>query len=98
MKKKVIKLSEIIDSLIKVAQASYSCADETEKIRLDEQIRAYREIKKHVEDILEEDDDTIEKFLAYVHSKEDKYHEDANTDWSMADLVELSFNFRNFII
>lgn len=93
MKEKVIKLNEIIDSLIEVAQATCSCADETEKVRLDWQIRAYQEVKSHVEDILGEDDDTITKFLTFVHGKTDEYSEDANTGWSMADLIELSVQF-----
>ena len=91
MKEKVIKLKKIIDSLIEVAHATYDgCIDETEKVRLDGQLRAYLEVKDHVEDILSEDDDTITKFLTFVHSKADEYSEDANTGWSMADLIELS--------
>ena len=90
MKEKVIELNRIIDSLIEVAQSTCSCADETEKVRLDGQIRAYKEVKIHVEDILGEDDDTITKFLTFVHSKADEYYENANTGWGMADLIELS--------
>ena len=94
MKEKIIKLNENIESLIDVAHATYmGCTAETEKVRLDGQIRAYWNIKGLVEDILAEDDNTITKFLTFVHSKADEYSEDANTGWSMADLIELSVQF-----
>ena len=54
MKEKVIKLNENIESLIDVTHATYmGCTDETEKVRLDGQIRAYWNVKGLVEDILE---------------------------------------------
>ena len=35
----------------------------------------------------------LQKFLTLVYSKADEYSEDANTGWSMADLIELSVQF-----
>lgn len=84
--------NENIESLIDVAHDTYvSCIDETKKVRLDGQIKAYWNIKGLVEDILSEDDDTIEKFLTFVHSKADEYCDDANVGWSMSDLIESGF-------
>lgn len=55
MKEKIIRLNENIESLIDVAHSTYmGCEDETEKIRLDGQIRAYWIVKGLVEDIIEE--------------------------------------------
>lgn len=49
----VIQLNENLESLIDVAHATYmGCTDETEKVRLDGQIRAYWQAKHMVEDIL----------------------------------------------
>lgn len=56
MLEKIIKLNEIVDMLIDVANDTYmACADETEKIRLDGQTRAYWNVKGLVEDILKID-------------------------------------------
>ena len=56
MKEKLIKLNENIESLIDVAHDTYvGCKDETEKVRLDGQIRAYWTVKGLVEDILAEE-------------------------------------------
>ena len=50
---KLIQLNENLESLIDVAHATYmGCTDETEKVRLDGQIRAYWQAKHMVEDIL----------------------------------------------
>ena len=49
----VIKLNNNIESLIDVAHSTHiNCEDETEKVRLDGQIRAYWTVKGLVEDIL----------------------------------------------
>lgn len=49
----LIKLNENIESLIDVAHDTcMACEDETEKIRLDGQIKAYWNVKGLVEDIL----------------------------------------------
>ena len=94
MIEKVIQLNDNIDSLIDVAHNVYmSCTDETEKVRLDGQIRAYWTVKGLVENILKEDDDTIEKFLTFVHSKSDEYCDDSNAGWNMSDLIELSLAY-----
>ena len=50
---KILQLNENTESLIDVAHATYmGCTDETEKVRLDGQIRAYWQVKHMVEDIL----------------------------------------------
>lgn len=50
----LIKLNENIESLIDVAHDTYmACNDETEKARLDGQIKAYWNVKGLVEDILQ---------------------------------------------
>lgn len=59
-KNKLFRLNDSLDSLIEVTNATYmECDNETEKVRLDGQVRAYWQAKHLVEDIL-----TIKTILA----------------------------------